>query len=308
MKHGPRRRWCGFRLGQWCFAPLHREFAPRLHTVASGGSALDPVLAWTLEGLGWQVATGYGLTETSPLLTFHPPGAGRLDTAGRPLPGVEIRIAKPEDDAAYGEVLAKGPNVFSGYRNLPEETRSAFTADGYFCTGDVGALDQSGYLRLEGRASSLIVLPGGENIWPEEVEETLAKGPRIRDAAVLEHKERLVALVVPDVGVGGLEDQQQLEQEIRQGIESQSHALPSHHRVSDYAITMAPLPRTGLGKIRRHKLAERYRQATQQRGQLSEDTGPLPLEQWSPEDRQLVEEPSAQHVWEWLVSGSLSDD
>lgn len=295
------RRWCGFRLGRWCFAPLHKEFAPYLQTVASGGSALDPALAWKLEGLGWQVATGYGLTETSPILTFHLPGAGHLDTAGRPLPGVELRIAKPEGDAAHGEVLAKGPNVFSGYHNMPKETRTAFTEDGYFRTGDLGYLDEHGYLHLEGRASSLIVLSGGENIRSEAVEETLANGTRIREAAVLVHEEKLVALIVPDADTVHRENRQQIEEEIRQQIESQSHALPSHQRVSDYAVTMEPLPRTRLGKLRRHELAERYRQAIQQRGQLSQDTGPLPLEQWSPEDRQLIEEPSAQQVWEWLV-------
>ncbi|MGE0822071.1 MAG: AMP-binding protein [Candidatus Binatia bacterium] len=295
------RRWCGLRLGQWCFAPLHKEFAPHLRRVASGGSALDPALGWTLEGLGWQVAIGYGLTETSPLLTFHQPGAGRLDTAGRPLPGVEIRIAEPQDGARYGEILAKGPNVFSGYHNLPEETQKAFTADGYFRTGDLGYFDRRGYLHLEGRASSLIVLPGGENIRPEDVEERLTEGPHIREAAVLQYEKQLVALIVPETQAQAADNSRQAEQNIRQDVEQQVRALPSHHRVSDYAITSNPLPRTRLGKIRRHKLAELYQQAQQQRDQPSAEAGPLPLEHMSPEDRQLLEDPAANHVWDWLV-------
>ena len=100
-------------------------------------------------------------------------------------PGVEIRIAPAENHVQYGEVLAKGPNVFSSYRHLPEKTRELFTADGYFRTGDVGYVDDDGYLRLVGRIADMIVLPGGENIRPEASENMLARGAHIREAGIL---------------------------------------------------------------------------------------------------------------------------
>lgn len=293
------RRWLGLRLGQWLFAPLHREFGPHLRVVASGGAALDPDLAWKLEGLGWQIASGYGLTETSPLLTFNPPGGGRIETAGKPLPGVEIRIAEPVPTATHGEILAKGPNVFAGYRRLPEKTADVFTHDGYFRTGDVGYVDAEGYLHVVGRASSLIVLAGGENIWPEKVEDALALSDAVREAGVLEQDGQLVALVVPEPS--GQHDGEELDQRMRQAVEQQLDTLPSHHRISDYALTSDPLPRTRLGKLRRPMLAERYRQAKQSGSQAVQERGPLPFEQMTPEDRQLLEDPAARQTWEWLV-------
>jgi long-chain acyl-CoA synthetase len=116
---------------------------------------------------------GYGLTETAPLLTIHPPGAGHLDTVGKPIDGVELRIdpsAHPGEEEAsngqptnaaqtQGEVQARGPNVFAGYHNLPDKTAKTFTADGWFRTGDLGDLDDDGYLHITGRTSTLIVTP-----------------------------------------------------------------------------------------------------------------------------------------------------
>ena len=134
------RRRFGWRIGRRLFWPLHRRLGPELRLLASGGARLEPEIAWQLEGLGWEVLTGYGLTETAPILTFNPPGRARLESAGLPVEGVELRIA-PQADAppGQGEIQARGPNVFAGYWHNPEATREAFTADGFFRTGDLGA-------------------------------------------------------------------------------------------------------------------------------------------------------------------------
>jgi long-subunit acyl-CoA synthetase (AMP-forming) len=200
----------------------------------------------------------------------------------------------------YGEVLAKGPNVFAGYVHLPEKTKAAFTSDGYFRTGDVGYFDADGYLHLVGRASEMIVLSGGENVRPEIIEEILAHGEHIREAGVLAYEGRLAALIVPDTSATHPPDEAQAEEAIRREVEHLSQALPSHHRISEYALTPDPLPRTRLGKIRRYTLAERYQQA-KRRGGPALETGPLPLTQMSLEDRQLLEDGTAQRVWEWLA-------
>lgn len=292
------RRRFGLRLGAWLFSPLRNRFAPRLRMVASGGAALDSETAWKLEGLGWEVGSGYGLTETSPILTFNRPGSRRFDSAGVPLSGVDLRIADPDPRSGLGEVLAKGPHVFAGYRNLPDTTREGFTEDGYFRTGDLGTL-KDGALFLGGRASSMIVLPGGENINPEQVEAVLEKAEAIREAAVLEDRGRLVAVLVPEGAAARVGDPRQAEELIRREVQVRSASLPSHHRLADYAISPEPLPRTRLGKIRRHKLPELYAAAKRQGG-VERRRGPMPVEQMAPEDRQMLELTEARRVWEWL--------
>ncbi|MCA3749403.1 MAG: AMP-binding protein, partial [Rubrobacter sp.] len=305
------RRRLGLRAGKILLRPLHRRFGPRLRILASGGAALDEDLAWKLEGLGWRVAVGYGLTETSPLLTLNPPGTSKLGSAGQPVPGVEVRVdpsAVPDgskeeqrtDEARVeGEILAKGPGVFAGYRNMPGETEDVFTDDGWFRTGDLGHFDEDGYLYVTGRASTLIVTEGGENVQPEDVEEAYLEHPVIREIGVLEEEGRLVALIVPEAAEirrGGKE----IEEAIREAVEERSKNLPSYQRISDYAVTREPLEYTQLGKLRRHILKERYEKAKEgEEGPV--ETGPIPIEEMSREDRALLEDPAAKRVWDLLA-------
>ncbi|HEY7165013.1 MAG TPA: AMP-binding protein [Candidatus Binatia bacterium] len=289
-------RRLGFNAGRYLFAPVRKRIAPRLRLLASGGSALEPELAWKLKGLGWQIASGYGLTETSPLLTFNVPGNEKIGTAGRPIEGVELRISAPEEGRQFGEVLVRGPNVFSGYWKAPDKTEQAFTPEGCFRTGDLGCLDEDGFLHLEGRASSMIVLSEGENIDPEKVEAQLERSPYIREAGVLERKDRLVALLVP--APEARRQSQPLEDLIRSEVQRESRELPSHHRITDYALTDEPLPRTRIGKIRRHILVERFDSATS--GKPTQGAGQLSIEEMSPEDQELLENPLAAAIWNWL--------
>jgi long-chain acyl-CoA synthetase len=173
------RRLTGLDAGRLALRPLRNRFGPRLRVLASGGAALDPDLAAKLEGLGWRVAVGYGLTETAPLLALNPPDGKRLGSVGRPVPGAEISIdqsAMPEGAVRAGpahregEILARGPNIFSGYRNRPKETSKVFDS-GWFRTEDLGYFDDDGYLYVTGRASTLIVTPGGKNVQPEAVKQ-----------------------------------------------------------------------------------------------------------------------------------------
>ncbi len=290
------RRRLGLRAGDYLFATVRKRAAPRLSVLASGGSAMEPDLAWKLEGLGWRVTSGYGLTETSPLLTFNERGNEKIGSAGRPLPGVELRIGAPVRGSEFGEVLARGPSVFSGYWRLEEATRDAFTPDGYFRTGDLGFLDRDGFLHLIGRGSSMIVLSGGENIQPEKVEAALERSPFIREAGVLARKDRLAAVIVPEPQTQG--QPEPMEDLIRKEIQRESVSLPSHHRVAEYVISREPLPRTRIGKIRRHKLEEQFDRA--KRGQGTKP-GPVPLEEMNPEDQELLASPGAKQIWEWLA-------
>src|SRR5438132_1166479 len=201
--------------------PLHRQLGSQLRLLASGGAALDPELAMKLEGLGWQVAIGYGLTETSPLLTFNLPGQAPLDSVGKPIRGVELRIRTPEKEGrvsgleGQGEVLARGPSVFTGYRNLEEKTREAFTEDGWFRTGDLGFMDNEGNLHLLGRVSTLIVSEGGQKVQPDVVDDAYAEEKAIREIGGLQQDGKLVALIVR----AGKQGEQNVGQADREAIE-----------------------------------------------------------------------------------------
>ena len=280
------RRRLGIRLGRILFASLHRRFAPKLRYLLCGGSKLDSDLAWKLEALGWRVATGYGLTETSPILAMESLKEGRIGSAGRPLPGVELRIQD-------GEIQARGPNVFAGYHNLPDRTAEVFTADGWFRTGDLGRLAEDGYLYVTGRASTLIKSEGGEKIQAEELEAIYASAAGIREIAVLQRENRLAGLLVPA-------DPRADEASLRTEIEQVSRRLPSYQRITDYAITHEPLPRTHLGKLQRGELSARFEQA--KKGDAAAvKPRPLPIEKMSAEDRALLEEPRVRRVWDWLA-------
>ena len=300
------RRLTGLDVGRLPLRSLRRRFGPRLRVLASGGAALDPGLAAKLEGLGWRVAAGYGLTETAPLLTLNPPDGKKLGSVGRPVSGVEISIdptAVPEDfvggalSRGEGEILARGPNVFSGYRNRPEETSKVLDESGWFRTGDLGYFDDDGYLYVSGRSSTLIVTPGGKNIQPEEVEGAYLEHPALREIGVLQKGGRLVAVIVPEMDeVRHLGD---IRRSIREAVEAISKRLPSYQRISEYAVTSEPLEYTRLGKLRRHVLEDRYEWA--KRGVESQDEKAVGPEEMSGEDRALLEDPAALGVWKLLA-------
>ena len=140
-------------------------------------------------------AIGYGLTETAPLLAGAAPAQVRLGSTGPAAPGVELRLDNVNPDTRQGEIVARTPSVMLGYFKNPDATREAFTADGWFRTGDLGEFDKDGWLYIKGRLKNMIVGPGGENIYPEDIESVLNSHVCIADSIVTEHEGRLVALV-----------------------------------------------------------------------------------------------------------------
>jgi long-chain acyl-CoA synthetase len=295
------RRRLGLRWGAHLFRALRARVGPRLRLLTSGGAALEPAVARKLEGLGWKVASGYGLTETSPLLTMNLPDSGRPDSAGRPIPGVELRItAAPEGlERNEGEIQTRGPGVFAGYLNLPDKTREAFTADGWFRTGDLGHLDENGFLHVTGRMDEMLVTPGGENVNPENVEAAFLRHAFVRDFAVLQRDGRLVGLALPDVAAIERAGRTDVLRAVRDAVAEVNPALPSYQRVSNVAVTRDPLPRTRLGKLRRRGLPELHAAADAARGEERRG-GPIAVADMAEADRLLLEREPARLVWEWL--------
>jgi long-chain acyl-CoA synthetase len=283
-----RFRW---RVGKALFGTLHRQMAPDLRLLGCGGARLEPETEWALVGLGWQVLTGYGLVETTSIATFNPLGKARVGSAGKPGPGVEVRIEAP-DDEGRGEVLIRGATVFGGYRDNDAATRAAFTADGWFRSGDLGFFDDDGYLFIAGRAKEVIVLADGKNVTPDVVEAVYAASRYVRELAVLEHKGHLAALVVPNMESLARAGTTNADQAIRTALASAAQTLPSFQRLSGYAILRDGLPKTRLGKFKRHALPALYEAAL--KGARREPLAP------SAADKALLERPRARAVADWL--------
>jgi long-chain acyl-CoA synthetase len=288
------RRRLGIRIGRLLFAPLHREFGGKLRVLSSGGAKLDPDVAWKLEGLGWRVLTGYGLTETAPILTFNAPRDARIGTEGKPIPGVKLRT-EPVEDSEFGQIIASGPSVFSGYLDNPEANAKAFAEPGWFRTKDLGFVDEDGYLHIVGRANETLVLSGGKKLFPEDIEKHYANISFIKEIAVLQHKKALVALVVPNPEAIRTRGATRLEGLLREEIEHATATLRPHERISGYAITTEALPRTQLGKLKRHLLPEIYEQAKSGKRQK-------PKLELTAEDKELLARPDAKPIWDWLVA------
>ena len=160
---------------------------------SAGGAPLAPELSEFYWSIGIAIHQGYGLTETSPVVTANTPVANKIGTVGRPIRHVQVKIA---DD---GEILVKGPNVMQGYYHKPEATREAFTSDGWFRTGDIGRLDDDGYLTITDRKKELLKTAAGKFVAPAPIENTLKTSPYITNAIVVGDSRKFVSvLIVPN--------------------------------------------------------------------------------------------------------------
>jgi long-chain acyl-CoA synthetase len=176
------------------FAKIREGLGGRLRYFISGSAPLPVSIAEFFHGIGMPILEGYGLTETAPVLTVNRAAAPRAGTVGPAVEGVELRIA--ED----GEILARGPNIMTGYYNKPQATADVLK-DGWFHTGDIGTIDASGYLAITDRKKDLLVTSGGKKIAPQPIEAVLKRSPLVSEAVILgDRRKYITALIVPDFG------------------------------------------------------------------------------------------------------------
>jgi long-chain acyl-CoA synthetase len=192
----------GFNPGKKLFASLRKKAGMQsIRLMVSGGAPLLPEIAKAFELLGFNFVEGYGLTETSPVITVNTPYGGKSGSVGRPLVNSEVKIDNP-NEKGIGEVIVRGPMITPGYQDNPEET-AKLIRDGWLYTGDLGRLDDDGFLYIMGRQKNLIVSAAGKNIYPEEIEGEIVLSPFIMEAMVYGKKvpggrEEVAAMIYPD--------------------------------------------------------------------------------------------------------------
>lgn len=245
-------------------------FGSRLKFCVSGGAPLDLAVAQFFDSLGVTICEGYGLTETTPAMAANTIHFNRYGSVGRAFPGIEIRIS--EED---GEILCRGKNVAQGYFKLPQATKEVFFEDGWFATGDIGRIDEDGYLFITDRKKDLIITAGGKNIAPALIEGRTKSSPYISQVLVYgDRKPYLVALVTLDeenitnwLG-GDISRMAEKKEEVRELIKSELERLTAEFanfeqikrfRILDEDFTVANGLLSPTMKMKRRKVVRRYR-------------------------------------------------
>jgi len=238
---------------------IHKAFGGDLIALITGGAFMEPATLQFFYDLGIPVANGYGLTEACTVLTVNDLKPFRADTVGKPLPGVELRILKPDADG-IGEVAAKSATIMSHYLDDPELTAETIV-DGWLLTGDLGRFDLSGHLQLFGRKKNMIVTEGGKNIYPEDIESAF-EGIEIKEHCIFAANylwpkkeligEKLVLVLHPDLN-------QEVTQSLLDQIAARNRGLPDFKRIGGYLVWDKDFPRTASMKIKRNELADQIR-------------------------------------------------
>ncbi len=251
------RQTTGLNLGPKVFSKIHQVFGGHLRLLVSAASYFDPKIIRDFYALGFTVQQGYALTETFGGGAFTPFDDNVIGSAGKPLPGVEIKLVD-KDESGVGEIAISGPSLMQGYLNDPEATAEVLR-DGWFYTGDLASQDEAGNIFIRGRRKEMIVLSSGKKVYPEEIETHYLQIPYIKEMCVMgaagegdyAGSERLHAVIVPDFDYLKQQRIVNSKQIIREGIEEYSASLPKYKRILTFEFRTEPLPRTASRKIQR---------------------------------------------------------
>lgn len=242
------------------FKEIHEKLGGKIRLFVSGAAALDVEVERGFNDLGFRIVQGYGLTETSPVISAGTDDHYREGSIGQVFPSLEVRIANANEEG-IGEIQVKGPSVMIGYYNNEEANKQSFV-DGYFRTGDLGYLDKDGYLFISGRQKSVIVLKNGKNVFPEELENLVNRIEGISESMVYGKPEadgdtKICIKIVYDPEIMKemykLEDEAEIYEFLHTTVKSINKTMPAYKYIREIMITTEPLIKTTTAKIKRHE-------------------------------------------------------
>lgn len=234
---------------------LVQAFGGEFKQIIIGGAPLNPEVEAFLRRIKFPMSVGYGMTECAPLISFAPYEESKLYSCGKPLAGImDVKILSPNEEG-IGEIVTKGENTMTGYYKNPKATKESFTKDGWLRTGDLGMIDEDGFLYIKGRSKTMLLGPSGQNIYPEEIEAKINNMPYVLESLVLQQKDnRLVALICPDyneVDADGLTAEQLAEQmeEARKQVNSELAAYEQIALIKLYPNEFEKTPKKSIKRF-----------------------------------------------------------
>lgn len=244
------------------FGPVLAELGGSLRVLISGGAPLEVEVGEFFQSLGVPVLEGYGLTETSPVIAANSLTASKLGSVGRALRGLELKIKKKSPEDSEGEIVTRGPHVMKGYYKRDDLTKDTIDAEGWLHTGDIGHLDEDGFLFITGRIKNMIVLGGGKKIFPEEVEAAFGPASTVKEVCVLgkkskegfkEGQEEVYVVAVPADSLVHeyKDDKAAIHAAIKKELDTLAENLASYKRPTRLAISYGDLPKTATRKVKR---------------------------------------------------------
>lgn len=245
-------RTVGKNIARQLFARVHEELGGRIRFFVSGGSKLGEELYADFKALGLTIYEGYGLTETAPVLTVNPLFQSRAGSAGKPLPGTELRLYHTDRDGV-GEIIVRTPSLMKGYWDNPAATDRVMV-DGWFHTGDLGWVDADGYLYITGRIKDVIVTGAGKNVYPMDLEAIYRELPEVREICVVGIRSGLTedvhAAIVPTDAPAD-SSAEDVRKSVQRAVHAVARDLPSYHRLKQIHPWEEPLPRDDEGALDR---------------------------------------------------------
>ena len=235
-------------------AELINAFGGEFYEVIIGGAAFNKEVEAFFKKMGFPFTVGYGMTECAPIITYDDWSVEKLNSCGKAVPNMQVRIESRDPETVPGEIQVKGDNVFLGYFKNEEATKEVFTEDGWFRTGDMGVLDADGSLFIRGRNKCMILGPSGQNIYPEEVETVINSQQYVVDSLVVEDDGGLTALIYPDFPQGAKDgmDQDAFVKYMEGTLSELNAVLPNYARLKKIEVMSEDFERTPKKSIKRY--------------------------------------------------------
>ena len=233
---------------------LVQTFGGNFQEIIIGGAAFNKEADEFFNKIGFPYTVGYGMTECGPIISYAPWNKAKLFSCGKPAPRMEVRIASADPGRIPGEIQVKGANVMLGYYKNDEATAESFTTDGWMRTGDMGIIDEDGYLFIKGRCKSMILGPSGQNIYPEEIESVINSMPYVIESLVVESGGKLLALVYPDMDRAGKEglDKNAILQKMEENIAAVNADMPNYSKLAGVRVVPEEFEKTPKKSIKRY--------------------------------------------------------